>query len=426
MWFSKTALIAAIIVVVISLSLLLNLQYQIVKRDLDTNNNQMGFAIPSILSEVYDSFVLNEEINILSRDVVGTKEFDFSKDTPTTDPLETLLKNEIDRVLSLNYPQLDYTVNGFVSSEYGCLIHTRHKPNLPKAKKVFNADNHLCFCFLTDNTLDISMTYANKEATVLSESSNIISASLVLVSIIIIAFGYTIYTINRQKKLSELKKDFINTLTHEFKTPIFSISLAAKSLQETDQSASDRSKSYINLIGNEAKRLQTQVDKVLQIALMESGNFSLDYKEFNLHQVIEKVIGHFKIDVQENKAEIVTDLRASKSIIVADETHISNVLFNLIDNAQKYSEGNPRIEIDTSNHENGVLIVVRDYGIGIDKESQKLVFDQFFRVQTGNAKGFGLGLSYVKHIIDLHKGWVRLESEVGAGTIFRIFLPLMP
>ena len=425
---SKYTFILLFLVVVTSLGMLLYNQYRILQLDIDTNKITMSMSVPDILSDLYDNSMYNEELANLARRIRGTDSFEFTNTSELTDPLQVVLKAEIDKVLALNYPAFEYRVDGFMSDEYGCMIHRNHRPELPKARNVLDADSHLCFCMIYDNTLDIAMTYTNKEAAVLGESADIIRTSLILIVVILGAFGYTIYMINKQKKLSDLKRDFINNLTHEFKTPIFSISLAAKSLNEREEiKTSEKMTSYVNLIGAESKRLQTQVDKILQMAMLDSGNLHLEKKTFDLHEVIRQVADSFTMIIAEKQGEIKLSLSAKRHLITADETHIKNVLYNLIDNAQKYTNGAPKINISTSDTaQNGILLLVKDHGIGIDERVQKYIFDQFYRAQQGDihtVKGFGLGLSYVKRIVEFHMGTVSLRSQPGAGSEFSIFLP---
>ncbi|WP_424963980.1 sensor histidine kinase [Ekhidna sp.] len=424
---NKYTLAALFIVVLSSLGVLLVIQFQILEKDIKNNRSTMELAIPGILSDLYDNMMFNRDLDNLVRKYEGTESFQFTTNSNPSDPLQLLLKSGLDEVISLNYPDLEYEVDGFVSDEYGCMIHRGHRPELPKAKKVMEADNHMCFCMILPNTLDISMTYSNKEETIIGNSASILKASFLLIVIILISFWFTIRTIGKQKKLSDLKRDFINNLTHEFKTPIFSISLASKSLRSIDEiKKTPKADSYLNLITNETKRLQTQVDKILQMALLDSGNLTLDKKEIDLHESIQNVAEGFQMIILEKEGTITFNLHASNHRIVADETHLNNVLFNLLDNAQKYSEEKPHIEIITEDSENGIILTFKDHGIGMDTVTQKYIFDQFYRAQSGNVhnvKGFGLGLSYVKKIIEFHKGTISLQSTPGQGSIFKIHLP---
>ncbi len=387
------------------------------------------FSLPGILSDLYNNLKLDVSWRGHVDEFSGTKDFHFASDSALANPLHLYLKNEIDQVLKLNYPELDYRVDGFLSSEYGCMIHVNHRPELPKARKVFGAENHLCLCNFTHNTLDIALSYTNKEEEILGKSARILQTSIILILIILSAFGFSLYTISKQKKLSDLKKDFINNLTHEFKTPIFSISLAAKSLKNHESvHSSSKMNSYVDLIDSESKRLQTQVDKILQMALLDSGNLTLNKRELDIHDCILSVVDRFGIVMSQRSGKIDLKLEATNRVIRADEIHVNNILYNLIDNAVKYSEGPPTIEVSTANSQNGIILRVKDEGIGIDRKVQKYVFDQFYRAEQGDVhtvKGFGLGLSYVKRIIDFHKGNISLKSDLGKGTEFSIFLPVI-
>ncbi|MEZ4850264.1 MAG: HAMP domain-containing sensor histidine kinase [Bacteroidia bacterium] len=298
---------------------------------------------------------------------------------------------------------------------------------MPKAERILNAENHLCFCMILDNTLDIAMNYENKEETAIGNSAALLRTSFLLILIILGVFGYAFYIILKRKKSLILKRDFINNLTHEFKTPIFSISLAAKTLKERGKSQQlETLDTLANLISHEANRLKTHVDNILQIAMIDSGNFSLDKKNIDLHAAIHHVVSSFSMILHKRNGKIRLILEAQNHTVFADETHINNLLYNLIDNGQKYSEGAPDIEIMTSDHKDGIHLTIKDHGIGMDKTTQKYVFDQFYRSQQGDihtVKGFGLGLSYVKKIVDLHKGSIHLKSDPGKGSAFTIFLP---
>ncbi|MEL7002050.1 MAG: HAMP domain-containing sensor histidine kinase [Bacteroidota bacterium] len=425
---NKYTLAGLLTLVVASLVVLLVIQFNIVEEGIKNNQSMMDFALPGVLSDLHDNLNFDREWLTYADSYTGTKEFRFSRNSTPADSLQMFIKEKLDHVFSLNYPQLDYNVNGFLSSQYGCLIHDNHSPGMPKANKVLDAENHLCLCSITNNTFDIGLTYANKEEAAIGQSARILQISLLLILLILGAFGFTIYTITRQKKLSDLKRDFINNLTHEFKTPIFSISLASKSLKN-QQPVTENKKlnSYVDLIGSETKRLQTQVDKILQMALLDSGNLTLEKKVLDLHESIENVVESFNMIIESRSGQIKLNLNAQRHKILADETHVNNILYNLIDNAQKYSEGAPVIEITTEDSDKGsILLTIKDQGIGIDRKVQKYIFDQFYRVEKGDihtVKGFGLGLSYVKRIIEFHQGTISLRSELGKGSEFKIFLP---
>ena len=251
---------------------------------------------------------------------------------------------------------------------------------------------------------------------------------LSLSAYLLFCFAYTLMVIQRQKKLSTIKNEFINNLTHEFKTPIASISLAANMLRNNDASIDDKKRlNYLGLIDHESKRLEGQVDKVLQIAMVDSGNFSLEKKQLNIHDIIHRVVDSMSLVVNERKGNIKLYLGANKADVMADETHLVNIIYNLVDNALKYTTDVPEIAISTSDTEDGIQISIKDNGIGIGEEIQKYIFDKFYRAETGdvhNVKGFGLGLSYVKKIIEAHKGKINLTSQINQGSEFRLYFPI--
>ena len=251
--------------------------------------------------------------------------------------------------------------------------------------------------------------------------------SLALVLVIIAAFIYSITTIIRQKKISEMKNDFINNMTHEFKTPISTVSLACQALTDNDVQKSDELyRNYINIISDENKRLGIMAEKILQTAILEKGKLNARMESLNIHDIIAEVIKNIGIQIEIRDGVIETRLEAEQYVINADRIHISNVIYNLLDNANKYTPRKPLIRVSTENAPGGILILVQDNGIGIPKTYQKKIFEKLFRVPTGdihNVKGFGLGLSYVKFVVEKHLGTITVESESNKGSTFRIFLP---
>lgn len=251
-------------------------------------------------------------------------------------------------------------------------------------------------------------------------------SSLFLITIVG-GFTYTVRTIIRQKKLSEIKNDFISNMTHELKTPISTISLACEALGDKDISSNEQVKSnYLSMISQENRRLGLLVESVLKSALWDKGELKLKYMDFNLHETIMDVVENIQIQIEKKNGRIQTEFSAQTPFIKADKVHITNIIYNLIDNANKYSLKNPQIKVKTENTDKGVVIYISDNGIGIRKENIAKIFDKFYRVPTGNVhdvKGFGLGLNYVKALVDAHQGQITVDSEYGVGTTFKLFFP---
>lgn len=266
----------------------------------------------------------------------------------------------------------------------------------------------------------------------ISSSVTFIVPSILFSLILLVTFVFTIFIVFRQKKLSEMKNDFINNMTHELKTPVSTISLAAQMLKDSDITKSpDVFKHISGVINDETKRLGFLVEKVLQMSLFERQKAALKLKEVDANDLLASIANTFALKVEKYGGSIDIDLQAEDSDIYVDEMHVTNVLFNLLDNAVKYRQTDvPLTLMARTWNENGKLMIsIEDNGIGIKKEYLKKVFDRFFRVPTGNVhdvKGFGLGLAYVRKIVEDHKGTIRAESGSGnVGTKFIITLPLI-
>ena len=252
-------------------------------------------------------------------------------------------------------------------------------------------------------------------------------SSLLFTGIILFGFSYTIYVIFNQKKVSEMKTDFINNMTHEFKTPIATISLASDSVM-TPSIIKDENKvkKFIGIIKEENSRMLKQVEKVLQIARIDKKNLDLKMTSINVNEIVEKAVEHSRLNVEKKNGKILLYLNATDDVLTADQTHFSNIIHNILDNAIKYTPEDPEIEVRTKNHLNGIELSIKDNGVGMSKEARKHIFDKFYRIPTGNVhniKGFGLGLSYVKAMVDAHQGKVNVKSEPGKGSEFILYFP---
>lgn len=255
----------------------------------------------------------------------------------------------------------------------------------------------------------------------------IVNTFTALMLITVAFFIYSIFVILRQKQLSELQRDFINNMTHEFKTPISTINISTDVFIQNEKVKSDpRLSRYAGIIKEQVLRLNTQVEKVLQLAKIERDNIELNVEEIDLADLIQNISPSLEMKIIDQKGLLQLDLEAENALVYADRLHLTNILHNLVDNGVKYSKGKPEIHITLHNEANQLILSVEDKGIGISKEHQKRIFDKFYRIPTGNVhnvKGFGLGLFYVKRMCKEH-GWkLRLESILGKGTTIVIAMP---
>jgi len=269
------------------------------------------------------------------------------------------------------------------------------------------------------------VVFPNKSSFILQQLDFWMYSSIAIL-LIVMFFSYTVHVMLQQKRLSEIRTDFVNNMTHELKTPISTIGLSADGINGALSSSNlDRVRSYVQIIQNENSRLKSQVERVLQIASLSPKKVALQHKEIDLHEVLSKAVDTFEIQIQEADGSINTELQASKHIIKGDVVHITNVIYNLIDNAVKYTTDSPKIHIRTTSKLGWLRLEVEDNGIGIDKANQKMIFEKFYRVPTGNlhsVRGYGLGLFYVKTIVEAHKGKIQVTSEPGKGSTFSIEL----
>jgi two-component system phosphate regulon sensor histidine kinase PhoR len=255
-----------------------------------------------------------------------------------------------------------------------------------------------------------------------------IGGAILFTLILCTAFYVTVHALYRQKKMSEIKNDFINNMTHEFKTPLATISLAVDAMRN-EKVLQDRQKMdyFSSIIKEENKRMNKQVETILQASLMDRQEIQLNRKPIHVHQVIRAVLDNFNLQLADKNGEAALQLKADNDLIEGDEIHFSNLISNLVDNAVKYSKDNLLIRVSTFNIGKNISIRIEDNGIGMNKETQKRIFEKFYRAHTGNlhnVKGFGLGLSYVKTMVDAHGGKIRVESTIGKGTTFIIEMPL--
>ncbi len=275
----------------------------------------------------------------------------------------------------------------------------------------------------------LSISFPDKHSYLIQNMNGVMASSSLLLLVMIGCFAFTLVTIFRQKKISEMKTDFINNMTHEFKTPVATIMIASEALKDpeiTEDSA--RIQRLAGIIYDENVRLGNHIERVLNIARIDRGDLKLDFKDLEVNELIAAIADSMNLQFEKRKASVELSLTANKDLVKADELHLSNVLFNLIDNALKYSKTEPFLKISTYNSGKYLVIKVQDRGIGMSKDQLSRIFEQFYRIPTGNVhdvKGFGLGLSYVNNIVKRHKGTIRVKSEKDKGSEFEIHLPLI-
>jgi two-component system, OmpR family, phosphate regulon sensor histidine kinase PhoR len=283
-------------------------------------------------------------------------------------------------------------------------------------------------CLWKNEYFHLAVYFPSQRNQTIIEMSLWLVMSTIFIIIVIILITYIITAIIRQKKISDIKNDFINNMTHEFKTPISTISLAAEVLLQADhKSSAERLRKYSKIIYDENQRMRLQVERVLQAASLEKGDYEFKKSEFDLHQVIKEAVRNLCFETCEDRTTVNYHLDAKDHIMYADQMHITNVMINLIDNAIKYSKENIVLNLYSRNLDSGIAISIEDNGIGMNQDELKHIFEKFYRVPTGNIhtiKGFGLGLYYVKNIIEAHGGSINVHSELNKGTRFDLFIPL--
>ncbi len=391
------------------------------KRAFDIEDRQFNHSIQVALKTIADSLVAEQAEGTSSSVHIRqlSSNFFFAEVNAPISPdmLDSLLKKE----MFIRQIGADYELGIYKASDdtlvYGEFIDATIRWQIDHANDpVSNTSSEKS---------NFALYFPNKYSIIASEMKIWIFSSVVLL-LMLAFFIYAILTLLKEKRLSEIKEDFINNLTHEFKTPIANIEIASEVLKRNTIDPAKR-EHYFEIIQSENKRLKTQVERVLQMATIDQQAFSLDLKPVNIHNLIRQLSENIGFRIHEKSGSLKLDLQAENAELVADEFHITNSMYNMLENAEKYSGDHPNISISTRNERSGILIIISDSGIGIKEEFQRLVFEKFFRVPTGdvhNVKGFGLGLSYVKAIIQAHKGYITLHSELNRGSQFDIFLPV--
>jgi two-component system phosphate regulon sensor histidine kinase PhoR len=331
--------------------------------------------------------------------------------------LEYLLRNEFEKrgiAADFEYGVYDCSSERMVYGDY--VAFNTAKENNPS--KILPKWSNQAYYF--------GVQFPNRAAHIINQMGIWSFSSIVLLTVITF-FAYTLFVILKQKRLSEIQKDFINNMTHEFKTPIATIAVSAEVLKDANiVNQPERLRNYAGIIERENVRLKQQVERVLQMARLDKEDIGLKKEKLDIHQVVQDSMRNYAMALEERNGTLDCDLAATQSQIEGDKFHLTSVLNNLIDNAIKYCREIPSISIHTFNRNEGCIIEIRDNGIGISPENQRRIFQKFYRVPTGNVhdvKGFGLGLSYAKTIVEAHGGEISLQSELGMGCSFRIYIP---
>ena len=388
------------------------IQFSQMRRTFSINDNMFNIGVGNAMDEV---------IKQLGGD--ATQNADQPVDNFSYQELDSLIAEQ----LLLNGIDIHPIVGLYNGNERSFLYSSdpRHEKQLEESpyRYIFHPVG-----VVSNNQFFITLAFPSAQLFLQRNSSIFVYMSFFLVLIIATMFIISLRALANQRKLDQMKSEFINNMTHEIKTPLATIGLACEMLRdETISQDSESRKNFIGIINDENQRMRVLVETILQSAKMSNKNFHINPKDVDVHHLIDKVAQSFKLTLTNRGGHLETHLKADPSVIMADELHLTNLIYNLIDNGIKYSTEAPAITVSTDIVDHQLELRVSDHGIGISKEDQKHVFEKFYRVSTGNVhnvKGFGIGLSYVAQVVKLHHGHIALESELGHGSTFIITLPL--
>ncbi len=367
-----------------------------------------------------------ERMNIFDQEIFRSAFRDYSSTIPVhkrirSEELKLLLDQEFKARNIVTFYEFGIYNNGLAtkvkSNEY---IENQRGPKYETP--IFTQENG-------QTPYKLVVTFPDRDQFVFSSILSVAGLSVFLTLFILIVSTTAIYQIIRQKKVSEMKSDFINNMSHEFKTPIATINLALDAISNPkSQNAKAKLMRYVKMIREENQRMLSQVENVLMISRLEKSSSPIDLSPIDLHDAIENAVSHVDLIAKNQNGKIFSQLEAAQTRFKGNLNHFTNLIVNVLDNAIKYSDGPPLITIITANDDKSIYLKIRDKGIGMDADTQKYIFDKFFRQQSGdihNVKGHGLGLSYVKKIVELHGGSIELDSKIGEGSTFTIIIPLL-
>lgn len=365
--------------------------------------------------EFYNQFV-NELSVFVADNIMNTASFNF----PRLDTLiaEKLVENGIDI-----HP--DIAIFGTTNKD---VLYTSNEEKLIKFETSPYRYTFHPSGMISSNGYNIVLLFPATELFLRDTLPLYLIISIILILIILVLYFISVRIIVNQRKLDEMKNDFVHNMTHEIKTPIASIGLACEMLQDKSIS-NDASQvdTFVGMISNENRRMRALVETILQSSKMSDKKFKLNIKEIDIHEILQNVCSSFTLNISTRQGQLLTHFEANPSTLYADDLHITNLVYNLIDNAIKYSPQELFLEISTHREGNNIILSVADHGLGISKEDQKHIFEKFYRVSTGdvhNVKGFGIGLNYVASVVKLHNGTINVESELGKGSKFIVTLPI--
>ncbi|MCO5231919.1 MAG: HAMP domain-containing histidine kinase [Chitinophagales bacterium] len=417
---NRVALRTLIILAFLSVSGIIATQLYWVRKSLDLQDDQFNHRVHVALNNVSQKLIANTnkkiEIETLNRISNNYYTIDFTAPVKVRNIEEYLVTEFRNQSLlePFEYALFDCTTDTLIFGKY---IYSLDIQNI----------EHIKIQFPQDENYYLGILFPRKKS-YFTDDWTILAVFSIVFIIVLLFFAYSILTILKQKQVGEIKNDFVNNMTHEFKTPIATIGLASDVLMRKDISKfPEKIFHYAKIISEENKRLKGQVETVLQVALTDAKKIQLKIEELDIHDIIMQNVNNFEVRAQERQGHISTNLNAQSTHIMGDKIHITNILHNLLDNALKYCDKTPQILIETKNKGNYIEIAIQDNGKGIADNNLHQIFEKFYRVSSGNrhdVKGFGIGLFYVKNMIIMHKGSISLKSKLGQGTTFFINLPI--
>lgn len=415
-----------LVIAVFAIAGLIWMQVSFINKSFELNQNQFNDKVSLALVGVA------EEVNKNKRDSTSSIE---AVEQVTEEYFTVNVNDTINHRFLENLLQLEFSKFG-IEAEYQYVLYDcfedsiiwRGYSNVPGEEGLFTVNRTLPPDLLPRDSHKVGVYFPWKKQYIFAQMRIFVLSGLGLF-VIICFFIYILYVILKQKKLSEVKADFINNMTHEFKTPISTIMLSSETLLKPNiQDNPERIRRYARIIKDEGQRLRSHVDKILEIAVLDAETPKFKAEPVDIHALILREAEIIRVKIEEREGSFQADLKAEKHTVKGDPDHLGNILFNLLGNALKYTEGAPQIHIRTRNEKGRLVISVTDNGIGIPSRFKKYIFKKFFRVSTGNVhnvKGFGLGLYYVNKIVKSHRGKISVESEPGKGSTFSIFLPVI-